>query len=162
MQVLESFVENRVIKWAINRGFIAAKVKFVEAGYPDRLFISPSGVHIWIEFKRVGKEPERIQEYRMEELRRRNVIVTWTDSYEDAVAFLQFCLDAPRVPEEGDETPLDPRSGRPVPRSRSGENLDLLSDLPDLKEEGAGKEDANHSPAPTHAQGVAGRDQEVD
>ncbi len=35
-----------------------------DAGWPDRLFLGPKGVHFFIEFKAPGKTEEKLQHYR--------------------------------------------------------------------------------------------------
>jgi len=147
--------------WAKNRGFLTPKVKFAEAGYPDRLFVSPSGHTVWIEFKKPGEQPDPLQVYRLRELATRKQISIWCDNYDDAVSILKECLDPASVSNSGDQTPLIAVSVRPVPRPGTGEDKHGLSSPKDPKGEGPNYESADRSPAAPYAEGVAGRNTEV-
>lgn len=49
----------------------------VTTGYPDRILIFPDGVLLWVEIKSKGKNPTKLQSYRIAALRdcRQNVFV---------------------------------------------------------------------------------------
>lgn len=100
---LEKAIEGRVRAYARGRGWKSLKVKFVDAGYPDRMFILPGRI-CFIEFKRPGHEPEPLQNHRLLELLAYGIPATWTDNYDDAVAFLeeQAKLGAQTLSREGD------------------------------------------------------------
>lgn len=49
--MLESSIEGRACTWARARGWLCIKLSAPPAGIPDRLFVSPTGVHVYIEFK---------------------------------------------------------------------------------------------------------------
>ncbi len=104
MPILEKEIEDRVVAWAKKNDFLAPKMKSVEAGWPDRLFISPSGATIFIEFKRPGQKPDKLQEYRLNELQRRGVPATWVDNYDEAISILKTALEPPPVPAPSYET----------------------------------------------------------
>lgn len=99
MPLLEKDIEGSVVKWAIEHGFLAPKVRFVEIGYPDRLFISPQGHTIFIEFKRPGKRPEVIQNFRIQQLRKRNIPAYWADTYVEAINILKAALEPEKLPD---------------------------------------------------------------
>lgn len=46
----ETYVREKVADYAKERGWLVFIIDY--AGWPDRLFVSPKGVHVWIEFKR--------------------------------------------------------------------------------------------------------------
>ena len=84
--MLERTIENKVCKWAKDNEFMV--IKFTpkgERGWPDRIFISPSGVHIWIEFKAPGKKPRPLQCYRMSCLVSQGVLTDWFDCPNKAI-----------------------------------------------------------------------------
>lgn len=114
---LEKAIEERTCGWARSRGWLAHKVRFGDAGYPDRLFINRFGFHCYLEFKRPGAEPDPIQHHRINQLVNRGVAATWTDNYNDAISWLyQFeDLHSPRLPVAGDKDASDPDSGGTIP-----------------------------------------------
>ncbi len=162
MPLLERDVENKVCIWAMQQGFICLKMRLVEDGWPDRLFISPSGHTIFMEFKRLGEKPRKLQNYRLQQLQSRGVPAFWVDNELTAVSILKEALESAPVPGASDQNASVSSIRGPVPGPRSGQDLNSLSGVQDLAGSGAGKEDADHSPAPADVQGVAGRDQEVD
>jgi hypothetical protein len=112
----EKSIEERVRDWAIARGWLNPKVKFAEAGYPDRIYVG-FGVTVWIEFKKPGEkvEPGSLQEYRINELRKRGANVIWTDSFEAAIGYLQGFMGPARLPDPRDKAAHLPSRGRTVP-----------------------------------------------
>lgn len=76
MRVLESNIESYGVGYARKLGYITLKMTPQgQKGWPDRVFINPQGVHIYVEFKRPDETVRRLQEYRCQQLRERNVIV---------------------------------------------------------------------------------------
>lgn len=98
--ILEKDIENSICTWAKNNNWLVQKVKFVENGWNDRLFISQFGLHVWIELKRPKEYPDPLQIERIETLLKRGVKACWTDNYGDAINFLNT-LDAQVIPTEG-------------------------------------------------------------
>ena len=90
----EILAEKAVIKWAEAHGWLAVKVKFQgRNGIHDRLFISPEGIHVYIEFKRRGKQARPNQWWWQREFDRRGVAAyTEVTEREHGIAILQqFC-----------------------------------------------------------------------
>src|SRR5256885_6943041 len=108
MHLLEREIENKVITWARKRGFLTPKVKFVEAGYPDRLFLSPRGHTIFIEFKVPGAKPDLIQFHRIKELRARNIPAFWVDSEFEAIRILQAAMESTSISGESNQADVVP------------------------------------------------------
>ena len=63
-----------------------------DKAWPDQLFITDRGEHVWFECKRVGEEPTPLQYYKMSKLRRQGAKVHWADNIEDAVNILSNYL----------------------------------------------------------------------
>lgn len=162
MSELEKDIENNVVKWAQKHGFLTPKVKFAEDGWPDRLFISPSGHTIFIEFKRRGEVPTKLQEYRISELHRRGIPATWHDTFIGAVTTLKAALEPSSVSAESDQAAPIARIGGPVPRPGTGQDVSVPSGIQNLKGEGIRQKDVDSGPSKTGLQGLAGRDPEVD
>jgi hypothetical protein len=86
---LESFVEAKVAVWCVERGIIT--LKFTpdgQRGWPDRIFIRDGRV-AFIEFKADGEQPRPLQMHRMQLLNDANIPVIWTNSFEEAIKFLE-------------------------------------------------------------------------
>jgi hypothetical protein len=97
--LLEVDDEQRYVDWCTQEQIICEKVKFVTAGYPDRLSMLPTGLHVWIEFKRRGKKPEKNQLYRIAKLRFSGALAGWTDDSRIAIDAVSSILAATRLPE---------------------------------------------------------------
>lgn len=62
----ERRIQYRVVGHARKIGCLALKINIgAQKGWPDYLFVTPSGKHFWIEFKAPGKKPSVLQEYRI-------------------------------------------------------------------------------------------------
>ena len=79
--MLEKEIEKQVCDYARKRGFLV--YKFSSPGrvsVPDRIFISPDGRVIFIEFKAQGKKPTKGQMREMEKLKAQCCYVDWLDN----------------------------------------------------------------------------------
>lgn len=161
MSVLEKEIEDRVVQWAKKHGFLTPKVKFVEAGWPDRLFISPQGHMIFIEFKVPGQVPDMLQEYRLEQLRQRGITATWCDSSLEALVVLKAALEPTPVPGASNTADAFPIGSGPISRSRIGEDLYLSGGPQDFVLEETSESRARRGSFTSGVQSVAGRDKEV-
>ena len=162
---LEVDIEDKVVLWAKKKRFLTPKVKFIENGYPDRLFISPYGHTIFIEFKKPGETPEPIQEYRLNELRKRGIPATWCDSVHEAIGILNTALETvlgpSPIPEESDQASLVAGVGRALLRSGPGENVNSAGDVQNTEGERLSEQNANNRATQARPEDVAGRDKEV-
>lgn len=100
IHMLESGIESAANKVLSKEGWLCLKVKFHEAGYPDRLYIHLSGLHVWVEYKRneTQTEPYPLQDVRLRSLGERNIWATWTDNPHDAIAYCRSALVASGIP----------------------------------------------------------------
>lgn len=162
---LEVDIEDKVVQWAQRHKFLTPKVKFVEVGYPDRLFISPYGHTIFIEFKKPGEVPKPIQEHRLNQLRSRGVPAVWCDSVHEAIGILKASLETavgpPSLPNEGDQASVVAGVRRAIPRPGSGEDIYGLGGVQNLAPEESRKENVDHSPQEAGPKDVARRTGEV-
>lgn len=165
MTQLEVSIEDEVVKWAKKNKFLTPKVRFTEAGYPDRLFVSPYGHTIFIEFKKPGEEPSPLQYHRLSELTKRGVPATWCDNVLEAIGILKSSLetavDAASVPEESDPTTVVTGIRRAISRPRTGEDVNGPGSVQDPEGERTEQEDAHNRPIEASPESVARRDQEV-
>jgi hypothetical protein len=161
MSVLEKVIENTVCQWARSKGFLALKVKFVENGYPDRLFISPQGHTVFIEFKAPGEAPDPIQLYRLRQLQEHNIPAFWSDNVIESISILSAAVDPSRV--SGESNPSVVKSGvrRIILGSGPGEDVNSLGNLQDTSTKAVSPEDAYSRAASALLQSLAGRDKEM-
>ena len=82
--MLEKIIEGKVNAYAQSRGFLVYKFTSpARRAVPDRIYISPKGVVIFVEFKREGLKPSPAQEREHTRLRMQNVEVFVIDNVED-------------------------------------------------------------------------------
>lgn len=89
--MLEKTIVAKVLAVARSKGWWAMKVHgsaYQTAGLPDVLVIK-DGKAAWMEAKRPGQEPTRIQEHRMRELSAAGCPVAVVHSAADALHFLE-------------------------------------------------------------------------
>lgn len=162
MPVLEKEIEGQVVAWAKKHGFLTPKVKFADSGYPDRLFISPYGHTIFIEFKRPGEHPDPIQNYRIAELHRRNIPACWTDSSLEGIRVLQAALEPSSIPGKSDKADVVPIGGGALSRSGPRENQRRAGLFKDSIRQAIDSARANSRASASNAEDLAGRGQQVD
>lgn len=76
----EKAIEKYLVRKVAEAGGIALKfTSSIADGYPDRLVLLPGGRTIWVEVKRTGEKPRRLQTVRMEELNALGQHVHWVD-----------------------------------------------------------------------------------
>ena len=86
-----NFRESSIERWVCRKarlqfGVLNVKVTPVgSTGWPDRLFLIPGGRALFIEFKKLGEEPEKIQLHRHDELRALGYEVEVHDTREGAI-----------------------------------------------------------------------------
>ncbi len=156
MPILEKNIEGSVVKWAKERGFLTPKVRFVEVGYPDRLFISPKGHTIFIEFKVPGKRPDPIQYYRLEQLRKRNIPAYWCDTYVSAVNILKAALEPEELPVKSYPSSVIPSIWGSFPGPRPGQDVDGPRYDKDSEAEGVDQGSSSSGSPPSDDGDVAG------
>ena len=79
----EKVFERELSKFVEESGGMAVKLlsQFIK-GLPDRMFLLPGGVVIFVEFKSTGKRPTKIQSYIHAKIRARGFDVYVVDSVE--------------------------------------------------------------------------------
>lgn len=92
--MLERDIERLVCKYAETKGFLQFKFSSPShAGVPDRIFISPKGVVLFVEFKAEGKKPTPLQARTHAHLRGHNCQVFVIDNVEDGKEMVDATLD---------------------------------------------------------------------
>jgi hypothetical protein len=69
----ESKTERDAVKYCVEEGGVTVKLQI--KGWPDRIFVTVSGVHIWCEFKSTVGKLAALQEYVAEQLELRGIKV---------------------------------------------------------------------------------------
>lgn len=92
--MLEAKIEDDVVRWAKKSGWIILKLNNPwSKGWPDRLFISPEGDHVYIEFKKPGGRVRKLQKVRAAHLIRNGCQVYLCDNVDSAIQVLRrTCL----------------------------------------------------------------------
>ena len=94
----ERAIEDATTRWALE--FYGIKsLKFTPAGqtgWPDRIFLLPI-TPLWIEFKRLGEEPTKLQYYNLDYLRSIGYSAIWTDCLEGAKEAIRTHLGNKRI-----------------------------------------------------------------
>lgn len=87
---LESVIEAAAVKRARRDGWLAIKQggQGNGSGWPDRLFVSPAGVHVWIEFKRLHGKLTALQKGKIADLTARGCFVYVCYSADEAAVRL--------------------------------------------------------------------------
>lgn len=87
--MLESKIEEKVQKFAEERGWLVRKLKWIgRRAAPDR-FYARTGRIVLVEFKQAGKKPDPLQEREHKRLREHGVEVVVIDSIDQGMAFFE-------------------------------------------------------------------------
>lgn len=95
MDRLEKAIDSKIKKWCDKNGVLWIKfTPMGSRGWPDRIAVFRGGFHLWVELKRPGKIPTKLQQHRMADLIAKGALTAWFDNAEDCIEYLQDCLDA--------------------------------------------------------------------
>lgn len=87
--MLEKIVEGKVNVYAQSKGFLVYKFTSpARRAVPDRIYISPKGTVVFVEFKRKGQKPTPPQEREHHRLRMQNVEVFVIDNVDEGKALV--------------------------------------------------------------------------
>lgn len=95
MSALESKIENDVSRYAMSQGVLTLKLNVSgRRGWPDRIYLCRGKV-MFIEFKREGETPRKLQQWIHGQLRSQGFTVYVIDTVNEGMAainvFLQEC-----------------------------------------------------------------------
>jgi hypothetical protein len=89
MSVLEKDIEGKASDYSETIGYIPLKVRVTgQRGWPDHVFVNRHGHHVWIEFKKPGETPTKLQYHRLDQLRKQGAEAHWADNYARAKSLL--------------------------------------------------------------------------
>lgn len=81
--MLEKTIERYIVKYAKDKGLLSYKFRSPSnRGVPDRIFITPYGLTIYIEFKQEGKSLSKLQQSTYNKFKERNCNIHVVDSIE--------------------------------------------------------------------------------
>lgn len=127
----EAQVEGSLVRYAAKKGVLTFKFSSPShRGVPDRIFMCNGNV-LFLEIKRPGERPTKLQEHTMRAIKNCGVAVDWVDNEDDGKAFIDSLLEAkncgciPAVLREA--------RGEHVPLSPTGAGLDIAA--PELAED---------------------------
>lgn len=137
MSILEKEIEDWAVLYSETLNYMQFKLNAIGSmGKPDRLFISPQGTHIFVEFKRKGEPLRALQRYWAIQMTIRRCLVYRCDDKEHAKRILQNHLDPAAVPIEGVVHYDATRKRWTLSGSRIGENFYLLNGKKDTEGKG--------------------------
>ena len=87
----ESEIERALCAHAKSKNFLV--YKFTSPGHigvPDRIFVSPDGVVLFLEVKAPGKRPTALQEREILKLKNQGANAHWCDSVEEGAKLLDI------------------------------------------------------------------------
>lgn len=85
---LESADERKFVALVESEGNVALKV--LRRGWPDRLIQLEYGYSFYIEFKRKGKKPRKLQEHFQKQIRKKKIHVYTCDTYAQALEIYEY------------------------------------------------------------------------
>ena len=87
---LENYTERKVVEWAREQGIASIKLNLMgNVGWPDRLFLIPGGKPLLMEFKRAGLRPTKLQQHRINGLKKLGYLVYVAEDTISAKAFIE-------------------------------------------------------------------------
>jgi len=91
--MLESAIEKKVCDYARKHGWLVYKFTSPQhRGVPDRIFISPGGSILFVEFKAPGKKPTPLQERELKKLEDHGCDAMWFDDADKAISHISLFL----------------------------------------------------------------------
>ena len=95
MSQLEKDLVAKAKKWCDdNKVLYINFTPFGAKGWPDTILVFPGGFHLWVEFKRAGKVPRKLQSHRMAQLAKQGALSVWFDNWPACKDYLIDCLEA--------------------------------------------------------------------
>lgn len=93
--MLEKDVESKVFRWAKKNGVKTYKLGGQNnRGKPDRIFMA-NGETLFLELKRPGKKPTKLQQQEIDDLRAHGIHADWADTPGSAIEIIKECLILP-------------------------------------------------------------------
>jgi len=94
MSKLESDIDKPISNWCKDNDILWIKFNpFGSRGWPDRIAIFPTGIHVWVELKRSKKLPKKLQTHRLYQLNKQGALAVWFDDSFECIAYLKEIMD---------------------------------------------------------------------
>lgn len=95
MSKLEKHEESAIANWCKANNVLFIKfTPFGSKGWPDRIAVFRGGCIVWVELKRKGKKPTKLQALRMATLSAMGCITMWFDNAEACIDYFKECKAA--------------------------------------------------------------------
>lgn len=131
---LEKHLEDKAVTYALGLGYLHWKMNALGSkGKPDQLFQTPLGEYIWVEFKRMGEQPEPLQRYWARQITMRGGLVYGCDDYEHARAIFHNHLEPAALPIAGAAINDETGFSWTIPRPWIGKDIYLPDGIQDSK-----------------------------
>lgn len=117
-------VRDPTVEYAKAHGWISINVDY--SGWPDRLFVTPWGLCIWVEFKKPkGSRHMLRQKHRLRTLRQRGCHAYLVKTKEEGLGLVDLYqanreMEPPPVPGEANDSYAPPSGSRSSPGPRAG------------------------------------------
>ena len=135
---IENAVASRLNQWARDKGIKLSYLKLTipgNRGYPDRLILADGGRAIFVEFKRPGEVPRKLQVYTHEWLKELGFEVQVHDTVDGAMEKITAYLDATSGTGEGHETDSAGRRRAAILASGKRQDLGCAEVVPNIEKE---------------------------
>ena len=88
----EQYIQTKILNYLKSKGIVCVKtITLSENGYPDITgVIPPTGRALWIEVKRPGNKPTKLQLYRLEQLKSAGALAFWADNLDEVKRQLEI------------------------------------------------------------------------
>ncbi len=91
-KILESQVEAGLVRYAKKHGIYTRKFTSPsQRGVPDRIF-AYNGRVLFLEIKRKGEKPTKLQKYELEQLQEAGIAASWVDNVESGIDMINAVL----------------------------------------------------------------------
>lgn len=157
----EKHIREKVIAHARKLGWTVIVVDY--GGWPDRLFISPQGQHVWVEFKSTRGKLAARQGARIRRLISHRVRVHIVRDIDVGTRIIDDYtrMDTTQVPGASHDPDAPAGSGGGSVGSGSRKDSVFISGTQDPQEEGTNQENSGDNSSSPDVLGVADGDQEV-
>lgn len=135
---IEAAVASRLNQWARAKGIKLSYLKLTipgNRGYPDRLILAEGGRALFVEFKRPGEVPRKLQVYTHDWLRQLGFEVQTHDTIDGAMEAITAYLDSTPRTDSWHEADSAGRRRAAILASGKRQDLGCAEVVPDIEEE---------------------------
>lgn len=102
----EKKIEHKVNKWVESKGGLPIKLDGKnKRGAPDRLYLFPGKVIVFLELKAKGKRPPKLQLWWIKKIKALGFPAGWADNEDDAIQFIKENMGPASLPRNWNSHP---------------------------------------------------------